>query len=205
VNLREIAAKKLTEILLGQCEDEYRAMYHNGRLTGNWADIDNEKEQEDFYFYQGEEISDMIRNLVDEIHETWWLDFKIYSYGRMGATFAPDGFSSSSYGHGFNPTLDPDKIVDTWRMPEPETEDYDSEDWAYAYRTAKDHLAAFKLINERVRSAAAMDMAEWWAETKEACELTYEDDDQGDDEDVDFDEALTIIPQEGHYHESIRV
>ena len=35
MNLREIAAKKLTEILLGQCEDEYRAMYHNGSLAGH--------------------------------------------------------------------------------------------------------------------------------------------------------------------------
>jgi hypothetical protein len=188
MNLREIAAKKLTEILLGQCEDEYRAMYHNGSLRGTWADITDDREQEDYYFYQGEEISDMIRNLVDEIKETWGLEFKIYSYGRGGATFAPDGFSNCGNGHHFNNTLDPDKIVDTWRMPDPMLEGEDFGEWTEAYKTAKDHLAAFKLINERVRAAAAMDMAQWWEETKEGCELTYGDEDE--DEDQEFDEAV---------------
>jgi hypothetical protein len=207
MNLREIAAKKLAEILLGQCEDEYRAMYHNGRLTGNWADIDNDKEQEHYYFHQGEEIRFLTENLEYEIKDTWGLEFKIYSYGRGGATFAPDGFSNCGNGHHFNRTLDPDKIVceEDYQDPETYSDQECGDSWVDAHKTAKDHLAAFKFINERVRSAAAMDMAQWWAETKEACELTYEDDDQGDDEDVDFDEALTIIPQEGHYHESIRV
>lgn len=187
MNLREIAAKKLTEQLLSDCEEEYRAMYHNGRLRGNWPDFANDQEHEDFYFYLGQEIEDMIRNLQDEIEETYNVTVRIHSYGRGGATFAPDGFSNCDNGHHFNNTLDPDLIVDWWDYEKRETHldgDEPMTDWVEAYETAKNHLAAFKLINERIRKAAAIDMAQWWEETKEACELNYTD------EEEDFDEAV---------------
>lgn len=193
MNLREIAAKKLTEQLLGDCEEEYRRMWHNGSLRGAWADITNDREQEDYDFYLGEEISDMIRNLQDEIKETYGLEFKIYCYGRGGATFAPDGFSNSGNGHHFNNTLDPDLIVDWWDYEKRETHLDDDElmtDWVEAYETAKNHLAAFKLINERVRAGAAMDMGQWWQETKQACELIYGDEDEEDEDQEELEEAV---------------
>ena len=185
MNLREIAAKKLTEQLLGDCEAEYKAMWHNGSIRGDWPDITNDREQEDYDFYLGEEISDMIRNLQDEISEAYGLELKIYCYGRGGATFAPDGFGTPY-------TLDPDLVVDWWDYEKRETHldgDEPMTDWVEAYETAKNHLAAFKLINERVREAAKMDLAEWWQETKEACELTYGDEDE-EGEDQEFDEAI---------------
>lgn len=179
MNLREIAAKKLTEELLSDCEEEYRQMYHNGSLRGPWPDFANDREQEDFYFYLGEEVSDMIRNLQDEIKETWGLTFKIYQFGN-GATFAPDGFSEPCHQH-FNRGLDTGKIVDFDYYEEYE-DDHEAMDWwTEAYQMAKDHLAAFNLINDRVAAGAGTDLAEWWQETKEACELTYEEEEDQED------------------------
>ena len=177
MNLREIAAKKLTEQLLGDCEAEYKAMYHNGSIRGNWPDIERDDEWEAFYEYLADEVRIMLDYLQEEIKEAYGLEFKIYCYGRGGATIKPDGFSTSWNDY----TFDPDLVVDWWDYEKRETHldgDEPMTDWVEAYETAKNHLAAFKLINERVREAAKMDLAQWWQETKEACELTYEEEDQ---------------------------
>lgn len=184
MNLREIAAKKLTEQLLGDCEEEYRQMYHNGSLRGPWPDFANDEEHQSFYDYLGNEVEDMVRNLQDEIKETWGLTFKIYQFGH-GATFAPDGFSQGYLGH-FNRALDQGKIVDFDYYEDLEEEQSAAGDWwTEAYKMVKDHLAAFNLINDRVAAGAGTDLAEWWKETKEACELTCEDEPEEDQEELE--------------------
>lgn len=184
MNLREIAAKKLTEQLLSDCEEEYHAMWHNGSIRGNWPDIERNEEWESFWSQLAFEVEAMVSNLQDEIKETWGLTFNIFSWGRSGATIAPDNFSFYGNGRHFNRTLDLGKIVDFSYYEEHEEEQSPAGDWwTEAYKTAKDHLAAFNLINDRVAAGAGTDLAEWWEETKAACELTF-----GEDEDEELED-----------------
>jgi len=187
MNLREIACKKLTEKLLEDCAEEYRRMYRNASFRGEWPDYDsmNEKETRWYYDSLSDMISDFIKDLEAEVKETHGFDWCIFQYGCSGATIAMEKFSWGSYG-SFNPTLDDTFIIREEDYQDPET--YDPEDcgdsWVGAYEEVKNHLAAFKLINERVRAAATINLAEWWKEMKEANEWTFGDEDEDqDDED----------------------
>lgn len=166
MNLRGIAAKKLAEQLLGECEEEYRRMWHNAKLTHSWPDYED-CGSEFFWEWLGGEVACMVEMLKMEIKDRWDLEFEIYQWGRGGATVAPDHFSSHGNGHHFNPTLDTRTIYDAWDLPT--LEDGDDEGpatWVDAYKSAKAHLEAFQFLNKRVRESAAH-VAEFWQEFKE--------------------------------------
>ena len=165
MNLREHAAKKLLEQVLGECEEEYRTMWHNATFRGEWPDYDLE-ESEKLWSWLNDEVDEMIRNLKDEIQEEHGIEMHLTSWGRSGATIAPAGLACHNR-HYFNRQLDPDKIVD-WSYYEAHEEDQDDgvEWWVEAYKKAQAHLAAFKFINQRVRAGAA-GVAQYWREYKE--------------------------------------
>lgn len=184
MNLREIAFKKLTEELLGACEEEYRQMYHNARLTGNaFPDFANDEEMQAYYDLQSDELSILIDDLKEDLKNDFGMEWKIYTYGRMGATIAPDGFSSACH-NSFNCTLDRDTIVNSWDLPDDEmllAGDDGPDAWTDAYHTAKAHLEAFQYLNRQVRSWAAADLCAWWEETKAGNELTFGDEEENED------------------------
>ena len=181
INLREIAAKKLAEQALDACEVEYKQLWHNDSLRGNWPDWETDAEHDAFWECLGDAVSCLIKDLQDEIQEQTGLTMRLYTWGRGGATIAPDGFSDSH--HHFNNYLNRDLVIDWWDYEKLESTYYldESEDaateWAEAYKAVQSHLAAFKLINERVRAEAGQDLAAWWTEEKAARELSFTDDD----------------------------
>jgi hypothetical protein len=182
MNLREIAAKKLTEQLLGNFAEEYKRMWHNARLTGNsFPDFANDEEQEDYYNCINDELGRMIDDLQEELKEQFDVDWKIYTWGRMGATIAPDGFSTHGNGSSFNQSLDTSTIVNTWDLPDDDmllAGDDGPATWTDAYHTAKAHLEAFQYINKEVLSWAAADLVAWWEDMKAGNEWTYGDDEE---------------------------
>jgi hypothetical protein len=188
MNLREIAFKKLTEELLGECEEEYRQMYHNASFCGEWPDFDamNKGEIERYFDCLSDLITDFCHDLEEELNDCYGGDWILYQYGRSGATIAPDGFSHHGNMYCFNRTLDLDKIFCLDDCTDPEDPDADpgdlrGESWVDAYQAFKKHLAAFKLINERVRSAAATDLAEWWEDMKAANKWTFGEEEEDPD------------------------
>jgi hypothetical protein len=192
MNLREIAFKKLTEELLGACEEEYRQMYHNARLTGNgFPDFANDEEMQAYYDCINDELSFMIDDLQEDLKNDFGMEWKIYTYGSLGATIAPDGFSSACR-NSFNRTLDRDTIANSWDLPDNEmllAGDDGPAAWTDAYHTAKAHLEAFQYLNRQVRSWAAADLCAWWEEMKAANEWTFGDEDDDDVEPDRMEEA----------------
>jgi hypothetical protein len=174
VNLREIAAKKLAEKMLGECEEEYRQMWHNASFRGDWPEY-SDAESEYFWQWLGDEISCMIQMMQQEIKENHGLDLEIYQWGRSAATIAPDHFSYNGNGNHFNNTLDTRLIYDVDDLPT--LEDGDDEGlatWVDAYQSVKAHLEAFQFINKRVRESAAH-VATFWQEHKKNNPEIFED------------------------------
>jgi hypothetical protein len=162
VNLREHAAKKLTEQVLGDCEEEYQAMWHNASFRGEWPDYGPE-DQQHFWDWLNDEVDCMIANLQAEILEEYTIEMHLTSFGRGGATIAPTDFSTHKR-HYFNRKLYENRIAD-WDDYEHGEEDQEDgvEWWVEAYKKAQAHLAAFKLINQRVRAGAAGVAQAWRA------------------------------------------
>ena len=112
-----------------------------------------------------------------------WTEGKLnYTWGRSGATIAPD--INSGHGRGFSSAIHILDLIDF----DPDCGDQDQmRDWAVA---AEDYLKAFRLINEWV-DAAVKDIPCAWKEYKEDCPEVFEklkEDDE--EEEPDWDSEL---------------
>lgn len=72
------------------CYDEWREMHHNASLSRRLPDFQNEYEYHLFWSCLGDETHWAIEDLSEQIEEKWGWKLKFYSYGRQGATIAPD-------------------------------------------------------------------------------------------------------------------
>ena len=150
---KALMIKPLAEYYYNLALSQWYEIYHNGTMR-DWPDIDNYDEWEAFWNWLSDEASLMIVDLQYEIKETFGFDWKIYQWGRSGATFAPDIFDGN---RGFNR-----KGIDDYKMygdyiDFEDCSDYDNdpEYWRDVATCFKEHYLAFKLINDTVRREAA--------------------------------------------------
>jgi hypothetical protein len=173
MDLRQAAARVLTESILGQCAEEYRQMWHNATIRGTWPEITNNQEWKVFWDALNDAVHFLIQDLETEIKTRFNLNFKIYTWGRSGATIAPEGFSPPYFQH-FNPALETFMLVNPKNYCDPEGDTAAGEYWIEALGMVRRHYAAFAYLNQQVRAAAKSNLKVWWEDYKIANDLTFE-------------------------------
>ena len=83
-------------------ESEWKDMHHNASISGSYPDFESEALSSEFHeWWLGDHTSMLIEFLHDIIKERFGYDLKFYSYGRSGATIAPDEWMNARGGNGF--------------------------------------------------------------------------------------------------------
>jgi hypothetical protein len=157
-------------------------MWHNASLPCNWPSFVNDEESQRFWYCMGDEVHYLVQDLTSDIEDDFDLKLTIYSWGRSGATIAPDGFSYHGNYGSFSNTLNTDKIVcpgDYEDLDDPSYTGGDS--WVDALKIAQRHLGAFKYINTVVRRSAQGDLTHWWEELKAANDWTFGNEEEDED------------------------
>lgn len=171
IDLRQQVAKTLLDEALEECAEQWRKMHRNAHLRGNLPDIESDREWELFWDWLNDDAGLLIQDIQEVVKRRWGFDWRIYSWGRQGATWAPDGILPGMHRH-FNTNLDPGCILD---MGEYERlEEGGDPQWILAYETARNHAAAFSYLNNVVRTAA-QGVSEWWADMKAGNPETFEE------------------------------
>ena len=154
--------------------EEWGQLHHNASMSrvlygSKGIDFKNEYESNLFFSLVGMETSDFwIDDLTEQIKEKFGYDLKFYSYGRQGATIAPDDWKNPSACNsfaGFNSSVLPDTGCGL-------------EDYNEMYNI----LNTLKYIN-KYWSGVVDYLPEWWKDNKEANEYQ---------EDIDAHEGMTL-------------
>lgn len=191
MNLREIAAKKLIEeIELPAAEEAWRNMYRNAHLfaqsTDCYTDFENDRERALFDNWLGDHLHLNVEWMEEYIREEFGLAFKIYQYGRCGATIAPDIEKfTCTYGmcRHFNRELDTDTILNWDDYQRLEDEEDDDAEWSEAYPIIVNYRKAFEYINEAVH-AGVRALPEIWAEYKKENPNLFEETEEEEAEEI---------------------
>ncbi len=146
-----------TAELLERIETEGRRMHHNATLSGVRLDFANEYEEHLFWDVLGDSVADWCDDLSGWIEEVTGFRLKFYSYGRNGATIAPDDWLNPAPGGDFG-GVSFDKMG---------VGGYAEGDALERYNHTRRVLRALMMIN-KYWQAQAKDMPRWWSEMKEA-------------------------------------
>ena len=128
---------------------EWSNMHHNASISGSFPELQNDYESKLFWDVLGDEVSFWIQDLKELVKEKFGYDWDYYSYGRMGATIAPDDIKAASAGNSF-------AAIRSEAIPDDYNEMYEL-------------YNALKFINEYWKNTAE-NIPEWWKEVKEANE-----------------------------------
>lgn len=161
----------------GKLEDESRRMYHNGSIR-EWPDIDDEDYDyfwEWFWEWLGDQARSWIDQTEDDIYEKWKERITIHTWGRGGATFAPDEFLTNKHARSypgieslfeqeFHSFDDTDKERE-WFLSEIDDEKPYIEDAESYFEQDKERLEIVKFINDSVEEGVKC-LPEAWEEEK---------------------------------------
>lgn len=172
VDLREVAAKKLAEQVMGEIETEWRKMYHNASIQ-KYPDIELDEEWEMFWGVLGDNVQFELEWIQGWIKDETGLDMELYTWGRSGATVAPAMICKRAYSRD----LDPMDLIESYYLEDPMEEEFIQTEWVAAYQDLKNYLKAFQIINKAVKGFCE-GIPEWWKETKEANGYTFGDDEE---------------------------
>jgi len=154
--------------------EEWGDLHHNASMSrvlygGSGIDFQNEYEEHLFFSVVSMETSDFwIDDLTEQVRMEFGYDLKFYSYGRQGATIAPDTWKRPSACNSF-------AGFDSSILP---CEGDGFEQYNEFYRVLK----TLRFINEYWR-VVVNDLPNWWRETKEANEYQA---------DIDAHEGMTL-------------
>lgn len=151
-DFREIVEESVRESLIGEIEEEWGDLHHNASLISSWPDFENDYELELFWNVLNDEGSWLLEEAEQDIENEFGVAVKLYSYGRSGATIAPDKWMSRSCCGGFGGLVD---------ISYEEVEYLDT------------MLAVLRYINKSVKDFCE-NIEEWWKDTKEANEWDKE-------------------------------
>ena len=162
--------KELEEAIYG----EWGNLHHNASMSrvlyrSKGIDFKNEYESELFFSVVGMNTEMWIENLTDMIKEKFDYTLKFYSYGRQGATIAPDTWMRSAACNGFGG-------FDSYVLPQ---YGYGLDDYNEMYSI----LNTLRYINT-YWNGVVDHLPEWWKETKEMNEYQ---------EDIDNHEGMTLV------------
>ena len=144
-DFREIVEESVRESLIGEIEEEWGNLHHNASLISSWPDFENDEEMERFWNVLSECAYDEIEMLQEELYDKLGVSWKLYQYGRMGATIAPDDIMARACCNGFG--------------------GLNGDVYEYEVETLDDVLAALRYINKQVRGFCK-DIDGWWKEEK---------------------------------------
>lgn len=144
MNKQELKIEKLQEAI----QEEWGNLHHNASIR--FPDIQNDYESELFWDCLGDNNHWALDDLKDEIKEKFGFDWHFYSYGRSGATIAPNEPMAAAACDGFG------GLKDDYYYEEDEEE-------------LQNLLDALTLINKRTKEYCRA-VPEWWADMKEANE-----------------------------------
>ena len=150
-DFREIVEESVKESLIEEIEEEWENLYHNASLH-NWPDFENDYEAELFWNVLSDEGSWRLEEAEQEIETKFGVEVKLYSWGRSGATIAPDKWMAPCCCGGFGGLVD---------ISYEEVEDLDA------------MLAVLRYINTQVHDFCNH-IDEWWKDVKEQNEWDKE-------------------------------
>lgn len=184
MNAAALIHKTLLDDLIDKAKGEWESMWHNGSIR----DFPYEDDEADiFWDWLGDEAHTTIVDMEMYIHDEFNLDWKIYTWGRGGATFAPDvpGMGRNYSRHA----LDLENQFDFYYLEKlSDTEEAEQlKEWC---SDAKRWLDALKFINETVKSAVAC-IPEAWADFKEANPDLFEtEQNETEDDEPEYKQAV---------------
>lgn len=156
MNANALIYHTILKDVIDKAQGEWENLWHNGRLKSFPYEDD---ESELFWDWLNDEARFMIEDIQDQIYEKWGFNWTIYSWGRSGATFAPDIEHMGRYFNSKALDLNDKLGIDD------ESEDVDEiKSWI---ESAKEYHEALKYINETIRSCVS-GIDESWNEFKEA-------------------------------------
>jgi hypothetical protein len=170
MNLRETAAKALLqETEIPALEEAWRNMWHNASFSqpDGWylPDFASDQERDSFDCWLEIEAGLALHFLEEDIAEQFCIDMKLYTYGRSGATVAPDAGKYAAYclRYGvYSRHFDLAAILE-WGEFE-DLEEAGEPEWSEALEFVTAHRKAFEYINDCVRGFIRA-IPDAWAKT----------------------------------------
>jgi hypothetical protein len=148
-SLQESVAEIVLEEVTEELESAWKGLWHNASIT--FPDQLDDDECEEFW----ERLSDHTRMVIEFLEESIYEEFKerltLYTYGRSGATIAPDELMTRHSAHGYG------SYGDRWD---------NGGDAVEQLEVACEDLAIIQFIDKAVRAEAAY-IPEWWKEELE--------------------------------------